>query len=181
MISFFNYLLHKIKSSYGLFRIRRKLKTLYPSISWPSHFQIYGPIENMHLGSQIQWGEYIVLHVGGYEWSRHVGSLSIGDNGIISSHCVIYAAGPGGVEIGKNFDCAPGVKIFSSKSFYDGGQTKHEFKKVTIGNNVVIYANAVIGPGVSIVDNVTIAANSVVTQNIMEAGLYGGSPARKIQ
>ena len=180
MINIIKFFFQSVLAAYRRYKSRKILQQRYPLVSWPEHIQIYGPHENLLLGKNIQFGAYSLLHLGGYPWSQNTGSLKIGDHSIISSHCVIYAAGPGGVEIGSYFDCGPGVKIFSSKSYFEGNDTKHDFKKVTIGNHVIIYANSVISPGVKITDRVIIAANSVVTKNIDEPGLYGGIPARKL-
>lgn len=180
MINILRFVFQSVRNAYGRFILRKILQNRFPSVSWPENIQIIGPHENLVLGKNIQFGEYSLIHLGGYPWSQHKGNLKIGDHCNISSHCVIFAAGPGGVEIGSYFDCAPGVKIFSSKSFFEGNETKHDFKKVSIGNHVIIYANSVISPGVKITDNVIIAANSVVTKNIEAPGLYGGIPARKL-
>lgn len=106
-----------------------------------------GPPEHLSLGKNVMIGEYVYLHLGGQKWSNGLGKLTIGNNGIISPYCVFYAAGKDGIEIGNNFDCAPGVKIFASKSYFEDGTTKHFFGKVKIGDNVIVYANTVIGPG----------------------------------
>jgi len=50
----------------------------------------------------------------------------------------------------------------------------------TIGNRVFIGSNSVITQGVQIADDVVIGAGSVVIRNIIEAGVFAGNPARKI-
>ncbi len=52
--------------------------------------------------------------------------------------------------------------------------------KITVGDRVFIGYNSTILPGVNITDNVIIAAGSVVTKSIIESGVYGGNPARKL-
>ena len=51
--------------------------------------------------------------------------------------------------------------------------------RCTIGNRVYIGSNAVIREGVTICDNVTIGAGSVVLNDITEAGVYVGVPAKR--
>jgi sugar O-acyltransferase (sialic acid O-acetyltransferase NeuD family) len=51
--------------------------------------------------------------------------------------------------------------------------------KVKIGKNCYIGSNSTILPNVSICDNVTIGAGAVVTKNILEPGIYVGTPARQ--
>jgi acetyltransferase-like isoleucine patch superfamily enzyme len=53
------------------------------------------------------------------------------------------------------------------------------WKPTKIGNHVSIGSNATILP-VTICDHVVIGAGSVVTHDILEAGIYAGNPARKI-
>lgn len=55
------------------------------------------------------------------------------------------------------------------------GKTK--VARVVIGNNVFVGAKTVILPGVSIGDNVVIAANSSVTKDIPANEVWGGGPA----
>ncbi|MBD5542600.1 MAG: acyltransferase [Lachnospiraceae bacterium] len=51
---------------------------------------------------------------------------------------------------------------------------------IEIMDNVFIGARSTILPNVRIGPNVIIAADSVVTKDITESGIYGGNPARKI-
>lgn len=52
--------------------------------------------------------------------------------------------------------------------------------KITIGDRVFIGYNSTLLPGVTICDDVVVAAGSVVTKSIFESGVYGGNPAKKI-
>ena len=52
---------------------------------------------------------------------------------------------------------------------------------VRIGKNSILGAGASVIHNVSICDNCLIGAGSTVTRNIMDAGIYAGSPVRKIQ
>ena len=53
---------------------------------------------------------------------------------------------------------------------------------VTIGNNCVIGAGAIIMPGVVMEDGVTVAAGALVTkkQRLISGNIYAGIPAKKI-
>ena len=68
--------------------------------------------------------------------------------------------------------------LFSTGKPADG--RKELWKSTDIGNNVSIGTNATILP-VKIIDNVVVGAGSVVTQDILETGIYAGNPARKIR
>jgi maltose O-acetyltransferase len=54
-------------------------------------------------------------------------------------------------------------------------------KPVQIGNNVWIGGGAIICPGVTIGDNTTIAAGSVVVKDIPSGVIAGGNPCRIIK
>ena len=54
-------------------------------------------------------------------------------------------------------------------------------KSVTIGNDVWIGGNCTILPGVTIGNNVVVAAGAVVTKDVPDNCLVGGVPAKKIQ
>lgn len=51
----------------------------------------------------------------------------------------------------------------------------------TLGNNVTMYANSIIIGPVQIGDDVTIGANSLVNKDLLEPGVYVGSPVKKIR
>ena len=113
-------------------------------------------------------------------WCNFTGSITIGDDSVISPNCIIYGCGIGGVEIGKRFDCGPNVSIFASRTDYLKNLNDHVFESVRIGDDVTVFANVVISPGVVIESGVVIAANSVVTEDIPKNTFAGGIPASVI-
>ena len=87
------------------------------------------------------------------------------------------------VEIGDNCQITAGVKIFT----HGGAKVARVkdpnfdcFGKVKIGSNVYIGTNSLIMPGVSVGDNVLIAAGSVVTHSVPDNVVIGGNPAHII-
>ena len=159
----------------------RRLRRAHPGLLLEEHVSIKGPLGNLSLGGSAVVQTGAVLHLGGMPWCRDAGSLQIGDGAVISPNVVIYAAGPGGVRIGRNFDCGPGVCIFASRTDYRAGPGHHLFAPVVIGDDVVVYANAVIGPGVSIGDGAAVAAGAVVTADVPPRSLAAGAPARVVR
>ena len=108
--------------------------------------------------------------------------IEIGDNSGIGLNCRV--AGP--LSIGNDVMMAPGVMIFTQNhetrdlSIPMRLQTAPK-KKVTIGDDVWIGANALIMPGVSVGDGAIIAAGAVVTKNVDSYAVVGGNPARVIK
>ena len=160
--------------------LRKTFNTRYPTCTFEEGLIIKGPLKNMILSDKVKIQSNVMIHLGGMEWCQNQGSLHLGENSVISPNVVIYAAGPGGVVIGKNFDCGPGVQIFASRTDIED-RSKHIFGQVEIGDNVVLFANVVVSPGVKIGDNAVVLASSVVNKNIPSNTVYGGVPAKLIK
>jgi acetyltransferase-like isoleucine patch superfamily enzyme len=113
-----------------------------------------------------------------------MGSIRIGDGTRIDQFCVLY--GQGGLEIGAWCAIASGVKIYSQSNQYKHDQAMRVleqpviYKKVTIGNDVWIGANAVVLPGVQIGDGAVIGAGAVVRQDVPSHAIIAGVPAKLI-
>ena len=153
----------------------------FPNVEFEQHVVIKGDRANLRLGSDIRIQSGTVLHLGGMAWCEFLGSLEIGDGSTVSPNCVIYGAGSGGVHIGRNFDCGAGVGIFSSRTDYRSRRAQALFAPVNIGDDVIVFANAVISPGVSIGAGAVVAACSVVTRDVPDNCFVGGCPARIIE
>jgi chloramphenicol O-acetyltransferase type B len=137
---------------------------------------------------------------GKYNWMVEdviIENSSLGDFTYISRGAVILEAKIGKFcSIGPNVRVAPGKHpthtivsthpsiysnpTYSLKNFasYD----KHNpYRKVTIGNDVWICANAVIGDGISIGDGAIIGSNAVVTKDVEPYSIVGGIPAKHLR
>ncbi|TVZ54865.1 maltose O-acetyltransferase [Lutibacter sp. Hel_I_33_5] len=106
--------------------------------------------------------------------------LIIGNNfniqkGVIldDTHCWL-------ITIGNNVTLAPNVHILchDASTKYHLNYTK--ISPVEIKDNVFIGASSIIMPGVTIGENVIVAANSVVTKNISSNKVVAGIPAKPI-
>lgn len=151
-----------------------------PSVRIERNVLLKGRVANLSLGKRLVIQSGCVLHAGGMAWCQRKGALSIGDDSVLSPNCVLYGAGPGGIRIGRRFDCGPGVGIFASRTDYRNAN-EHLFAEVVIGDDVVVYANAVIGPGVHVGDRAVIAAGAVVLEDVPSGALVGGAPARVLR
>lgn len=113
------------------------------------------------------------------EYARRLG-VNLGEDNFISgkNH---WSSEPYLIKIGSHCQITRGV-IFAT---HGGGQCirdKHPdfdcFGKITVGNWVYIGANSIIMPGVTIGDNVLVAAGSIVTKSIPSGVVVAGNPAR---
>lgn len=108
--------------------------------------------------------------------------IEIGNNSGIGTNCRI--AGP--LSIGDDVMIAPNVSIYTrnheTENIYRPMRLQTApLKKVTIGNDVWIGANAIILPGVSIGNGCIIAAGAVVTKDVPDFAVVGGNPAKIIK
>jgi acetyltransferase-like isoleucine patch superfamily enzyme len=164
-------------------RLERELRGRYPTLSMERGVDLIRP-ERLTLGRNVSFHRGAVVHCGGLEWSGGEGSITIGDDSVISAYCVLFGAGH--IVIGRGFDCGPGTMIFSSRSDHEANASgalprRHVFAPVTIGDFVTVFAGCVIGPGVTIGSGAAIGAGSVVLDDVEPGCLYAGSPARKIR
>ncbi|ASV32719.1 sugar O-acetyltransferase [Maribacter cobaltidurans] len=116
-------------------------------------------------------------------------NLSIGDGTFVNMNCAFLDNNK--ISIGKNVLIGPYVQIYTAShplkaserivERNDGASYLTSSKPVKIGNKAWIGGNSVICPGVTIGDNVTIGAGSVVTKNIPDNTLAFGNPCKIIR
>lgn len=127
-------------------------------------------IENLkkEIMSPIQYARYIGVTIGQNchisdkrHWSSEPYLVTIGDDCDITEGVVFHTHGGGSIMRSKYPD-------FDS------------FGKIQIGNYVYIGAFSQVMPGVTIGDNVLVAAGSVVTKSVPSGYVVGGNPAKII-
>lgn len=109
-------------------------------------------------------------------------NISVGDNFLINFNGVILDIAP--VTIGHNVMIGPNTLISTVNHPLSAKERRQHLaiaKPVTIGNDVWIGGNVTILPGVTIGNNTVIAAGAVVTKDIPSNTLYGGVPAKLIK
>lgn len=100
-------------------------------------------------------------------------NVIIGKNTRIQSHSFICS----NVSIG--YDCFIGHGVnFVNDKFSNNVLLSKNFLKTTIGNKVLIGSNSTILP-ITIEDQVTIGAGSVVTKKCKKKKIYYGNPAKE--
>lgn len=112
--------------------------------------------------------------------ARHAGVIMGKQNRIESK---FWSSEPYLITIGSNCALTEGTKIFT----HGGARVARGkypdfdvFGKVVLGNRVYVGTGAMIMPGVTIGDNVLIAAGSVVTKSIPSNVVVAGNPAKYI-
>lgn len=113
------------------------------------------------------------------KWAKHLG-VNIGEDNLINKDH--WGSEPYLITIGNHCQLTT-CKILT----HGGGQAVRNidplfdvFGKVIIGDYVYIGANALIMPGVTIGNNVLVAAGSVVTKSVPSGFVVAGNPAKII-
>lgn len=107
--------------------------------------------------------------------------VHIGGENFIASR--FWSSEPYLITIGSHCQITNGVKFFThggAGAIRKKNPNFDTFGKVVIGDYVYIGNNSLIMPGVTIGDNVLVAAGSVVTKSVPSNVVIGGNPARII-
>ncbi|MEL6553418.1 MAG: sugar O-acetyltransferase [Cyanobacteria bacterium J06621_11] len=105
-----------------------------------------------------------------------------GDNLYINHDCTILDCAE--VHIGDNVLIAPKVQIYTATHPTDPQvrlSGKEFASPIHIGNNVWLGGGTIICPGVSIGDNTTVGAGSVVTKDLPSNAIAVGNPCQVIK
>jgi acetyltransferase-like isoleucine patch superfamily enzyme len=129
------------------------------------------------------------IHIGDHLWltdSVRIGGggarspdaqLTIGDRCAVMDHCFINLSAQ--VSIGDDTALSNGVTVLTHslwQPLLEGGTA--QFAPVHIGSRCILYVNAVVAPGITIGDDVTVAAGALVMQNVPDGSTAVGNPAR---
>lgn len=109
-------------------------------------------------------------------------NIRVGDEFLANYNVTILDIAP--VTIGDHVMIGPGSSIITvNHPLSPARRRRHigQARPVTIGSDVWIGASCTILPGVTIGDNVVIAAGAVVTKDIPDNSLAAGVPARVIR
>ena len=109
-------------------------------------------------------------------------NIHVGDNFLVNHNVTILDIAP--FTAGNNVMIGPNTLITTVNHPLSPAERRKgiaQAKPVKIGNDVWIGGNVTILPGVTIGNNVVIAAGSVVTKDIPDNSLVGGVPAKIIR
>jgi len=107
------------------------------------------------------------------------GKMVVGNNCVINSGC--YLDNRRGIFIGNNVVIAHNTKIYTLGHDYNDPEFITKGAPVRIESYVVIFANAMIMPGVTIGEGAIVLPGAVVTKDVESKNVVGGNPAKFIK
>lgn len=137
---------------------------------------------NIKIGNNVRIDDFCVLSAG-------VGGIEIGNY----IHIAVYTSliGAGKITLHNFTNISSKVSIYSSNDDYSGTSmtnpmvpvefTNVSHADVTISRHVIIGANSVVLPGVTLEEGVAVGALSLVSKNCSAFGIYSGVPAKRIK
>ena len=138
--------------------------------------RIIGNPRRVKIGNNFKIYENCIIAIG-------KGEIMIGDNGLLGVGSYINC-GNEKLMIGNGVAIAPFCKIFTYSHHYQSSEgviNSYKTGDVIIEDDVLIGANTVILPGITIGRSSIIAANSLVNKDVEPYSIVGGSPARFIK
>jgi galactoside O-acetyltransferase len=140
--------------------------------------------ENISIGNNVRIDDNVIIVA-----SSTKNPVSIANHVHIASNC--YLAGSDGIELMDFTTLAPGVQIFSGSDDYSGEKMTNptidkkyiggKSGKITLRKHVIIGANSVILPNVTIQEGSSVGALSLVNKSIDSWGIYCGIPVKKLK
>ncbi len=108
----------------------------------------------------------------------HVGRLSVGEGSLVNRG--VYLDNRGGITIGRQVSIAHDVRIYTmGHDPHDAGfSTKGA--AVQIDDHAVVFAGAMVMPGVHLGAGSVVMAGAVVTKSVPPGRMVGGNPAQDI-
>lgn len=109
----------------------------------------------------------------------HVGKFEMGHNSVVNFGC--YLDNRRGITIGNNVGIAHNTKIYTLGHNIESPKFETKGAPVVIEDNVFIFSNVIVMPGVTIHEGAIVLAGSVVTKDVEAWAIVGGNPAKKIK
>jgi maltose O-acetyltransferase len=134
--------------------------------------------QGVRAGDHLWLTDDVIVGGGGARGPRSY--LAIGDRSAIMERCFINLSDE--VSIGSDTALSNGVTLLTHSLWQpvlDGGTST--FAPVRIGDRCILYVNAIVAPGVTIGNDVTVGAGALVLQDMPDASTAVGNPARVIK
>ncbi len=106
-------------------------------------------------------------------------NLTIGNNVTVNPHCYLDARS--GINIGNNVNIAHGTKVYTLGHDIDSSDLQLIGKPVNIEDDVFIFANVLIMPGVRVGKGAVVLPGSVVVKDVAPYTVVGGNPAKPVR
>ncbi|GAA0219372.1 acyltransferase [Cryptosporangium japonicum] len=110
------------------------------------------------------------------------GRIRIGEQSFVNRECYFEAVGD--ISIGAQTAVAMQVLFVTSTHEFDADgrfSVQSSGRSIVVGDRCWLGARVTVCPGVTIGDDVVVAAGSVVTKNLAPGALYAGVPAVRIR
>ncbi|MFC5608436.1 acyltransferase [Variovorax soli] len=108
----------------------------------------------------------------------HVGRLKVGEDSVVNRD--VYLDNRGGLTIGRHVSIAHGARIYTMGHDVHDALFRTKSNSVSIEDYAVVFAGAVIMPGVTLAEGCVVMAGAVVTKSVAPYRIVGGNPARDI-
>ena len=108
----------------------------------------------------------------------HVGRLTVGEGSLVNRG--VYLDNRGGITIGAQVSIAHDVKIYTMGHDIHDPTFATRAKPVVIDDYAVVFAGAMLVPGVHLGRGAVVMAGAVVTKNVPALRIVCGNPAQDI-
>jgi acetyltransferase-like isoleucine patch superfamily enzyme len=108
----------------------------------------------------------------------HVGRLKIGAGTLVNRG--VYLDNRAGITIGRNVSIAHDARIYTLGHDVNDAGFAARGRPVEIGDYAVVFAGAMIMPGVQLGVGAVVMAGSVVTKSVADRRIVGGNPAQDL-
>jgi acetyltransferase-like isoleucine patch superfamily enzyme len=108
----------------------------------------------------------------------HVGRLRVGEGTLINRG--VFLDNRGGLDIGQHVSIAHDTRIYTLGHDVHSADFAAKAKSVRIDDHVVIFAAAMVMPGVHLGRGCVVMAGAVVTRDVPPLRIVGGNPARDL-
>ena len=107
------------------------------------------------------------------------GRITLGDHSTVNRGCVLDNRGS--IRIGSNVSIAHDCRIYTAGHDIDSPDFAVTTRDVVIGDRAVLFAAAMIMPGVTIGEGAVVFPGSVVTKDVAPYTVVGGNPAKPLR
>jgi len=108
----------------------------------------------------------------------HVGRLAVGEGTLVNRG--VYLDNRGGLSIGSQVSIAHDVRIYTMGHDIHDPSFSTRSKPVRIDDHAVVFAGAMLMPGVHLGEGAVVMAGAVVTKSVPPYRIVGGNPAQDI-